>query len=383
MSVYLGRIGGNVNGRSKMFEIHALTNGLPFDGYPASEMSDSALYKQMLEGRYKILESGKPIYCTAVNPDKEKKIETNPHDERPGTVHIVTISEKGNVIGGLSVATDIGDTYNGDRVGLPLENMFKPGSYPVGASLDDFRKKYIRLNYGRDRDIKPGEMAELYRHFKLKADNGDLPARLGLYAGTYNLTVRETRKRGQTPTWIWVFDAIPAYFNLYKWAGAAVLRDPTVQENPQWISPNKGQLKLVRRGNGDGKGIFYKDKDISRSVPILRPSGKGANIKFKLENVSFLDGVVDILRDERAVIDHPLSISPLHYEGMNMKDMINLRTGLSVMGARVFEDTHNGGPVNFINRLARKHIESEKLDFNGVGKKPDGMSLEQMYSYDI
>lgn len=136
-SLYLGKIGG----KKTTFEIHALTNGLPFRNYPASSISDSQLYYKLLNGRYKTLEKGRAIYCTAVNPIPDKRIEENPHDSREGTVHIIAVGKDGCIECGLSVAVDLCEKDGGQPIGLPLENVWKRNGFPEGASLDPFRKK--------------------------------------------------------------------------------------------------------------------------------------------------------------------------------------------------------------------------------------------------
>jgi len=149
----------------------------------------------MVKKRYEILNSSRAIYCTAVRPDEKNKVEINPHDKRPGTVHIVSIDDKDNIICGLSAALDTGETDRGELIGLPLENRWKPGDYPLGANLDEFREKFIRVNYGKNRELKPGEMVELYRHFKVNEGKENLPFRIVVYTGAYQLLVREARKK--------------------------------------------------------------------------------------------------------------------------------------------------------------------------------------------
>jgi hypothetical protein len=228
-SLYLGKIGGK-----DVYEIHAITKDLPFREFPVSGIADGALFQKIIEERYRLLASGKPIYCTAVKPDTEKKIEVNPHDELPGTVHFVAVDKKGALACALSVAVDTGESDNGGLIGLPLENRWKHNGYPEGASLDRFREKYLRLNYQRTRGLAACEMGELYRHFRVVSQGNDIAPRIGLYTGCYHLLVREAIKKRITPTWIWVFDAIPSYFELYRWVGLAALRDMTVEDVPRW-----------------------------------------------------------------------------------------------------------------------------------------------------
>ena len=157
-SLFLGNIGGTYGS----YEIHALTNDLPFREYRASEIADSDLFQNLIEGRYRLLESGRAIYCTAVHPDSKNKIEANPHDSREGTVHIVAVDNNGDIECAVSLAVDVGDKDKGADIGLPLENRWKKNAFPEGASLDPFREKYLSSIYGIERKILPWEMAELY-----------------------------------------------------------------------------------------------------------------------------------------------------------------------------------------------------------------------------
>lgn len=270
-SLFLGRIGG----LNKAYEIHALTKDLPFREYRASEIGDSDLFQNLIEGRYRLLESGRAIYCTAVHPNTEKKIEINPHDTRDGTVHIVAIDDKGEIECAVSVAVDAGNKDKGSFIGLPLENRWKRNGFPEGASLDSFREKYMPSIYGTDRKIHPWEMAELYRHYK-RSLKSDFTPRLGVYTGCFHLLAREAIKKGIQPTWFWVFDAIPQYFYLYKLAGAAVLRELTIVQNPRLISPGKRDLS-IREVDGV-KLIFYRGKIISRHVRTPIPSKANGNL---------------------------------------------------------------------------------------------------------
>jgi len=131
-SLSLGRIGGKVkvgarkvkkNYIQRNYEVHAFTNGFPYRNLCTSEISDSKMFKELTKKRYDVLDKGRIIYCTAVNPDKKNKIEKNPHDEREGTIHIVAVDEDCEIVCGLSIATDIGDTYRGGRVGVPCREF--------------------------------------------------------------------------------------------------------------------------------------------------------------------------------------------------------------------------------------------------------------------
>lgn len=140
---------------------------MPFREFHQSEISDPSLYRSMLTQRFMLLETGRPIYCTAVNPDKKKRQEHNPHDDRAGTVHIAAVdSQSGDIACILSLAVDTGERERGDIVGLPLENRWRQNGYPEGSSLDRFREIYLALNYQSKMAMAPWQMVELYRHFK-------------------------------------------------------------------------------------------------------------------------------------------------------------------------------------------------------------------------
>jgi hypothetical protein len=134
---------------------------------------------------------------------KIPEIETNPHDSREGTVHIVAIDNKGEIECAVSVAVDVGNKDNGADIGLPLENKWEKNGFPEGASLDPFREKYLSSIYGITRKIRPWEMAELYRHYK-RTMRSDFTPRLGVYTGCFHLLAREAIKKGIQPTWLWV-----------------------------------------------------------------------------------------------------------------------------------------------------------------------------------
>ena len=161
-SLFLGTIGS----RNSDYEVHALTKDLPFREFNKSSISDAALYNKLIQGRFQLLAGERPIYCKAINPDTEKKIEENPHDTREGTVHIVAVDQNGDIECALSAAVDTGAKDGGNLIGLPLENRWNPNGYHEGASLDTFRKRYLKSLYGKNRSINPWEMVELYRHYK-------------------------------------------------------------------------------------------------------------------------------------------------------------------------------------------------------------------------
>ena len=362
-SLYLGNIGGDKG----IHEIHALTKDLPFREYEASEISDSSLFRKLLEGRYGLLERGTPIYCTAVNPDKTNRIEMNPHDSREGTVHIVAIDQGGEIECALSVAVDLGGKDRGAPIGLPLENLWKPGDYPEGASLDPFRAKYLRSVYRKDSHLGPWELAELYRHYKTSFLSGDLLPRLGVYIGCYHLAVREAKKKGIPATWVWVFDAIPSYFNLYRFAGMATLRNMTIETKPQLISPNKSDMGI--RNEGEHRPIFYRGNRISRNIKVPIPVHKRGTLHFTLKDIPFLDGVVDVHRLEEAIRKGPNLLSLDGCAGFNWRNRIKLRMALGILAKRSFEQDYHPSNTfsNLINKWALEKANVKKWEFNHVG----------------
>jgi hypothetical protein len=265
-SLYLGTIGND----ARTYEIHAFTNGLPFRELRQSQISDPQLYSKLLHERYTLLSSGKQLLCTAINPDKNRQVEYNPHDDRPGAFHIVALDKKtGNIAFGQSVAVDIGDSEGGEIIGLPIENRWRNGIYPEGLNLDIFRERYVALNHGIATQVKPWQMVELYRGFKPILDRGDLTARIGVYTGAYHILVREARNKGEEPSYIWILDAIPKYFHLYRLAGAAVLLNYTIVDPPRHISPNINDIQ-EHIMNGV-KCIVYNGEVISRNCKITVP----------------------------------------------------------------------------------------------------------------
>jgi len=360
-SLFLGKIGGK-----NIYEIHVFTKDLPFREYKTSQIADDALFDKLIKGRYEVLEGGKPIYCTAINPDVEKKIEVNPHDTREGTIHIVAIDKNGNIEAALSAAIDIGSKNNGDTIGVPLENRWRSNGYPVGASLDSFRKKYARSMYREDRDIRPYEIAELYRHFR-RSKHGDLAARMGLYTGWYHIGVRDAVNKGNTPSTLWLFDAVKEYFNLYKLVGGAVLRDPTIDNSPQVIAPT---IKNIKDGVHKGeKALFYKGKMISRTVKTPIPFREDGLLKFKYEDVPFIDGVVDARMRSETIKKGPLFLSLKEDKGFSLADRLMLRIGLTVVSKRSFEvDHHPSNNISkFVNKVSLKRAGVTTWDFNHIG----------------
>ena len=361
-SLYMGKIGGK-----NIYEIHVFTKDQSFREYKKSQIADESLFQKMTESRYKVLESGRPIYCTAINPDTVKKIEVNPHDTREGTIHIAAIDKDGNIEGSLSAAVDIRLKDNGDFVGVPLENKWRSNGYPVGASLDPFREKYARAMYGEDRDIRPYEIAELYRHFK-RSKHGDLAPRMGLYTGWYHIGVRDAVNKGKTPSTLWLFDAVKEYFNLYKLVGGAVLRDPTIDNSPQVIAPS---IKDIKEGVHKGeKALIYKGKPISRLVKTPIPFMEDGSLKFKYENIPFLDGVVDARMRSETIRKRPLVLSLKKDKGFSLNDRLMLRIGLTVVSKRSFEVDHHPSNIlcKFTNKVALKIAGITTWDFNDIGK---------------
>ena len=195
-SLFLGRVGKS----NESFEVHAFTRGSAFREYPTARIADARLFENLVRGRFEVLRSGRPMYCTAVRPDPLNRTEINPHDERDGTVHLAALNSHGHIVCGLSIAVDIGAQDRGAPVGVPLENVWQSGDYPVGASLEPFRARYIRVNKGIDRNVAPWEAAELYRHFKTADAGGGVLPRLALYTGLYHLLVRAPLQISATPT---------------------------------------------------------------------------------------------------------------------------------------------------------------------------------------
>ena len=361
-SLYLGV----VTSHTGQYEIHAITKDQPFREFGEREIADKSLYQKMLEGRFKVLEGGNPIYCTAIHPNFHTKIEENPHDDREGTVHIVAIDGGGNVMASVSVAVYTQEKMDGTQIGLPLENEFKPGDYAVGASLDPFREKYLRRMYHRNSDVPPWMMAELYRHYKL-TQRGDIAPRLGVYTGWYHLGVREARKKGKLPTTLWVFDAIPEYFYLYKLIGKAVLRDWTIDAPPRLVSPQPRQIKFSEI---DGEEvILWNGEKISRSLKVLIPMAGGTKFAYRYEDVPFLDGLVDIeylendLRKNNFLTDYEGRV------GFSLKEKTRIRMGQSIVGKRVFDEVY--GPRNLVNgiiyKAALRTTGILRWNFNGIG----------------
>ncbi len=364
MCKYLGTIGTLKNS----YKIVAFTNDKSFGPYDASEIGDHELYQKMIKERFKSLKAGRAIYCTAVNVDIEKEVEQNPHDDRPGTVHIAAIDERtGKLSCILSAAVDTGEKDGDELIGLPLENRWKQNGYSKGDDLDKFREKYLELNRGENGPVRPWQMAELYRHLRVNGDPGEQISRLGIYVGLYHLLILDRRIRGLEETSIWIFDAIPKYFHLYRLAGAAVLRSQVIEDSPRYISPNVVDIK-----EGDDKHLLYKGEVISRNVETLKPNpGILGDVSFTRENVPFLDGVIDVTSGlknglERNIIENPIELPGLHYDGMSGDNVNVLSVVLSTLMWRFHEKFDKEPELTKVR--ANKDFVAPIWNFNGVGK---------------
>ena len=345
---------GEVVEQKKKVEIHAFTKDLPFREFKIDEIADKELYNKMLNGRFRLLSSGKPFFCTAINPKISEEIEENPHDSREDTVHFVAIDENNEILSSLSVAIDTGLTDNNSLIGLPLENRWKQNGFSEGNNLDQLRESYLKNNFDKNKNIEPYEMCELYRHYKLSGVK-DTVSRLAVYTGAYHLLVREARNKGLTQTHIWVYDAVIKYFNLYRFIGAGVLRDKLLNKKPEWLSPNKRNMKLKN------DSIFYKDEIISRNIAIPYPQKANNQIFFENKSVSFLDGLIDIHNLEKMIQDDPISLSKSRIKGLNLKDRQKLRFGLGVVGRRCFEEQNQ-------KTFNENDIIDVDYSYNGIGK---------------
>jgi hypothetical protein len=142
-------------------------------------------------------------------------------------------------------------------------------------------------------------MAELYRHWKAPfRGNGEL-ARVGVYAGCFELLVEAAQRSDRVPSWLWVFDAIPQYFLLYTFDGAGFLRDPAIAKPPRLLTPVKECLESIKR---DGRRqVRCDDEVVSREVLVPIPEKRDGELIFRREFVPFLDGVVDIRRRQELI----------------------------------------------------------------------------------
>lgn len=338
-SLFLGKIGT----RKNHYEIHAFTNGLSFRQWSSSEIGDIVLFKSLLNARWNLLAAGKPIFCTAIAPNAQDSLEYNAHDDREGTVHVVALDRHGEIECGLSYAVDGGDRNGGSAVGVPLENRYGTNGYPEGGDLTPFRTQFLRKNYVMERDLLPGEMVELYRHFRRQHGVSRPPsllrlaARIGLYAGGYHLLVRTPRLRRGIESWLWVFDAIPSYYNLYRLAAGSVLRDPTLDTPPKWLAPNPA--RFVESSEKGFPRMSLGNRVISRSVSVPIPRIENGTPSFPLRKEAFIDGLLDIHKLEGAIGRRPLVLDLTHCEGFSLTDRMKLRSALTLTGDAAFRES--------------------------------------------
>jgi hypothetical protein len=371
-SLYLGHISAG----DSVYQIHAFTRGLPFREFPSSEISDSSLFDAMLKGRYDVLASGREIRWGGI--DKEKQQEYNPHDDRPGTLHIAALDQKDQKMACvISIAVDTGEKEQGDIIGLPLENRWKKNEKQKSSSLDRFRENYLSFNYGVKRPIEPYEMAELYRHYRVSDIDANIP-RIAICTGAFHLLIKEARNRNRTETFLWVFDAIVPYFNLYRIAGAAVLRSFTLKDPPRYISPSPD--KIVYKRESDQVNAYWGEEIISHSVKVPQLHIENGNITYKTEEIIYLDGIVDLHRVEKAMIESPIELLPLKNEGMTEEDMQMLRAAVSVVGRRGYEEYHRNNPkvMSVINQYSK--FLGIKSEFNEIGGPQSTGNSKQNFS---
>lgn len=357
---------GNIFENNKKIEIHACTKDLPFREFKKTEIADKELYNKMLNGRFRLIKNGKPFFCTAINPKINEETEENPHDSRDGTIHFVAINTDKEILSSLSVAVDIEQNDRNSSIGLPLENKWKQNGYAQGNDLDKFRKNYLYKNFGINHSIKPYEMGELYRHYKLSGIE-DTISRLSVYTGAYHLLVREARNKGLTQTHIWVYDAVIKYFNLYRFIGAGVLRNALIKSNPEWLSPEKRFLTKKNEKNRDS--FFFKNTKISRNIEVPFPINKNGQLSFERKLVPFIDGLIDIHILEEMIKKDPITLSKSRIHGLSIKDREKLRFGLGIVGRRAFEESEksqliDGNPP--IKSIFRRNLKHE-YDYNDIG----------------
>lgn len=365
-SLYLGKIGT----KSKKVEVHAFTSGFPFREYPVSQVGDDTLFNCLIRERYRLLEEGRSIYCTAINPDQETKTETNPHDTREGCIHFASLDPEGKISCAVSIAVDIGEKHNGKRIGLPLENQWKKQGFPEGQKLDSFIERYPRLHWGREKSLLPWEMAECYRHFKVAGSKGNISTRLGLYVGAYHLLIREARNKGLVPTPLWVFDAIPKYFNLYKLVGCASLRYTAIEDDPRWLAPSPEKL-IPKRDNSGETHLFYKGEKVSRNVPVPRVSIEDTQPNFTIKRIPFLDGAIDLHKLESYGQTHPYLLNIKNILGFSLADRLKMLLTLNVVGKRYILENRTKGKRwirKWINDQARKFLQAQVWEFSEIGK---------------
>jgi len=368
---YLGTI-GSVDAHYGVYLFTA--PGLSCGRFSASEVADGELFLTMQRERYSSLVEGvgRAIFCTAINPNHGAGVETNFHDDKPGTFHIVTIPEErisdesqveiGRPACFLSVSVDTPEMYHGRRVGLPMENRIPDNGYPEGGNLDRFRERYpiVRGLAGLSKD---SWMCELYRHIRINGAANDPVSRLGTYVGAYHVCVRDPRNTGGTQTPVWLFDAVPRLFDKYRWAGAARLRDWTVADHPRSVSP--ASKDIITTVTDDGKVLMYNGEVISRDVIVPIPQGDGT---LKKEVVPFLDGVIDIHMVEKAIENDPKGLSDLRYEGISDVDISFLSVSQTIFAKRLFDQKFAGNDDILSFAKDNREILAPIWNFNGVGK---------------
>jgi hypothetical protein len=371
-----------------MFDVHAFTE--------SGKYADVGLAKQIHGLRYKILEKGQPIYCTAVRPDFKSREEHNPHDSLPSTIHFVSINrENGDIECALSTARDTGETYRGEIIGVPLENRYTPEpfthgdfgklTYLPGASLDRFRREFFRKNYNLKTNVPDGVIVELYRHMinpdstlkkliRMKNPNGgpDIAifpmegARLATYAGAYQTLIRDPLEKGENPSFLWVWDAIPRYANLYSFVGG-VYRDMTINGKREWTWKPTRKSDLIKVGNqyflrnGNDKNTMQ----VTRSLQILEPGENfGPEQRGTIILEPMIDGLVDVRQVESLIRKHALII-PNCEADFELKR----RGSLGVACHRMYKDHHGGNAeVAIANEHAQTVTGTYPFEFEDEGQ---------------
>ncbi|MBN2102160.1 MAG: hypothetical protein JW716_04785 [Candidatus Aenigmarchaeota archaeon] len=325
----------------------------------AGQYQDAAMCQEIYKSRFSVQTGSSekkvgpaPMYCTAVTPDFEKKVERGPHDER--AIHVASVNKHGKILYALSLAVDNGETHHGARIGVPLENRYKSPlmpdgsgqSYEESASLDAFREKYARLNEGSNAPVADGRVVELFRHHQNTAmkttlaefahlpkeqrreavkrsvmiDFGD---RLMTYGAAFKVLCTDPVARGQQPADLWVWDAIPNYAKMYAVVGG-VFRDFTLKQNGNgggiYLPTRMTLIKEDKAMDPDGAKPWKLRKDIaatinggspiqvSRNLQIFHPdkdyaqTGRGV-----IEKDPMLDGLVPTGVIAGELNRHPIS----------------------------------------------------------------------------
>ncbi len=88
-----------------------------------------------------------------------------------------------------------------------------------------------------------------------------------------------------------------------------------------------------------------------------------------MEDVPFLDGVVDVKRAEESVRRSPVRLSLKGHRGFTPKDFIHYRIVMAMLMKRSFDqDAHPGSSISrLINTWAFRKAHVETWDFNHVG----------------